>query len=134
MKNAWWLDIGRLSIGVGVGLITYVVIAWVYIYIWLRIFIFYRQNSKMKWNFMVSHSSWQVPVYIAEITPKNHRGGFTSAQQVKLMPCRWSSIISNSLIFIPFFFLMCLVDVKSRLRPCIFHWKYYFLACFNSDW
>ncbi|KAJ6996110.1 sugar transporter ERD6-like 11 isoform X1 [Populus alba x Populus x berolinensis] len=46
-KNAWWLDIGRLSIGVGVGLITYV-----------------------------------VPVYIAEITPKNHRGGFTSGQQL----------------------------------------------------
>lgn len=46
-KDAWWLDIGRLLIGVGVGLITYV-----------------------------------VPVYIAEITPMNHRGGFTSAQQL----------------------------------------------------
>lgn len=48
-KDAWWLDIGRLLIGVGVGLITYV-----------------------------------VPVYIAEITPKNHRGGFTSAQQLMI--------------------------------------------------
>jgi hypothetical protein len=75
---------------------------YIYIYILLLIFIFYWQNSKMKWNF-ICHSSWQVPVYIAEITPKNHRGGFTSAQQVKLMPCRWSSILSNSLIFIPFF-------------------------------
>ncbi|GLT90365.1 hypothetical protein SLE2022_083020 [Rubroshorea leprosula] len=46
-KDALWLYIGRLSIGVGVGIITYV-----------------------------------VPVYIAEITPKDLRGGFTSANQL----------------------------------------------------
>ncbi|XP_038715690.1 sugar transporter ESL1-like isoform X3 [Tripterygium wilfordii] len=48
-KGAWWLDIGRLSLGFGIGLITYV-----------------------------------VPVYVAEITPTNLRGTFTSANQAKL--------------------------------------------------
>ncbi|KAF2287954.1 hypothetical protein GH714_003439 [Hevea brasiliensis] len=46
-KDAWWLDIGRLLIGLGAGLLTYV-----------------------------------VPVYVAEITPKNLRGRFTSAHQM----------------------------------------------------
>ncbi|XP_024187039.1 sugar transporter ESL1 isoform X1 [Rosa chinensis] len=46
-QNAWWLDLGRLSVGFGVGLICYV-----------------------------------VPVYIAEITPKDLRGRFTSATQL----------------------------------------------------
>ncbi|XP_039032253.1 sugar transporter ERD6-like 5 isoform X2 [Hibiscus syriacus] len=46
-KNALWLDIGRLLIGIGVGVICYV-----------------------------------VPVYIAEITPKSHRGSFASANQL----------------------------------------------------
>ncbi|GMY21373.1 sugar transporter ERD6-like 5 isoform X1 [Fagus crenata] len=50
-KNAWWLDLGRLSVGIGIGIICYVVI----------------------------------PVYIAEIAPKNLRGQFTSANQ--LMSC-----------------------------------------------
>ncbi|XP_065618555.1 sugar transporter ESL1 isoform X2 [Quercus suber] len=49
-KNAWWLDLGRLSLGIGNGLIGYA-----------------------------------VPVYIAEITPKNLRGGFSNASQ--LMVC-----------------------------------------------
>ncbi|KAG6646529.1 hypothetical protein I3843_Q031600 [Carya illinoinensis] len=48
-KNAWWLDLGRLSIGIGVGIICFV-----------------------------------VPVYIAEITPKNIRGQFTSAAQLMI--------------------------------------------------
>ncbi|XP_039032279.1 sugar transporter ESL1-like isoform X1 [Hibiscus syriacus] len=46
-KNALWLDIGRLLIGIGGGVICYV-----------------------------------VPVYIAEITPKSHRGSFASANQL----------------------------------------------------
>ncbi|KAK8576335.1 hypothetical protein V6N13_090809 [Hibiscus sabdariffa] len=46
-KNALWLDVGRLLIGVGVAVICYV-----------------------------------VPVYIAEITPKTHRGSFASANQL----------------------------------------------------
>ncbi|KAK8633722.1 hypothetical protein V6N13_014561 [Hibiscus sabdariffa] len=46
-KNALWLDIGRLLIGIGVAVICYV-----------------------------------VPVYIAEITPKSHRGSFASANQL----------------------------------------------------
>ncbi|XP_031261557.1 sugar transporter ERD6-like 5 isoform X1 [Pistacia vera] len=45
-KDAWSLDLGRLSLGIGIGLIAYV-----------------------------------APVYIAEITPKNIRGGFTAANQ-----------------------------------------------------
>uniref|UniRef100_A0A2N9IUQ7 Major facilitator superfamily (MFS) profile domain-containing protein n=1 Tax=Fagus sylvatica TaxID=28930 RepID=A0A2N9IUQ7_FAGSY len=48
-KNAWWLDLGRLSLGFANGLIAYV-----------------------------------VPIYIAEITPKNLRGGFTSANQLMI--------------------------------------------------
>ncbi|XP_038715689.1 sugar transporter ESL1-like isoform X2 [Tripterygium wilfordii] len=48
-KGAWWLDIGRLSLGFGIGLITYV-----------------------------------VPVYVAEITPTNLRGTFTSANQLMI--------------------------------------------------
>ncbi|XP_039029245.1 sugar transporter ESL1-like isoform X1 [Hibiscus syriacus] len=46
-ENAFWLDIGRLLIGIGVAIICYV-----------------------------------VPVYIAEITPKSHRGSFASANQL----------------------------------------------------
>ncbi|KAL4375856.1 hypothetical protein GQ457_02G035560 [Hibiscus cannabinus] len=46
-KNALWLDIGRLSIGIGVSVTCYV-----------------------------------VPVYIAEIAPKSHRGSFASANQL----------------------------------------------------
>lgn len=46
-KDALWLDIGRLLLGIGVGIITYV-----------------------------------IPVYIAEITPKNLRGGFAFANQL----------------------------------------------------
>ncbi|XP_060668382.1 sugar transporter ERD6-like 5 isoform X2 [Ziziphus jujuba] len=46
-SNDWWLDSGRLSLGIANGLIHYV-----------------------------------VPVYIAEITPKNFRGRFTSANQL----------------------------------------------------
>ncbi|GMY21374.1 sugar transporter ERD6-like 5 isoform X2 [Fagus crenata] len=48
-KNAWLLNLGRLSMGIGVGILCYV-----------------------------------VPVYIAEITPKNLRGLFTSANQLML--------------------------------------------------
>ncbi|KAK9017057.1 hypothetical protein V6N11_079544 [Hibiscus sabdariffa] len=46
-KNALWLDVGRLLIGIGVAVLCYV-----------------------------------VPVYIAEITPKSHRGSFASANQL----------------------------------------------------
>nr|XP_011466332.1 PREDICTED: sugar transporter ERD6-like 17 isoform X1 [Fragaria vesca subsp. vesca] len=46
-QNAWWLDLGRLSVGFGVGIICYV-----------------------------------VPIYIAEITPRDLRGAFTSATQL----------------------------------------------------
>ncbi|XP_040372348.1 sugar transporter ERD6-like 5 isoform X2 [Rosa chinensis] len=48
-QSAWWLDIGRFSLGVGIAIICYV-----------------------------------VPVYIAEITPKDLRGRFTSAHQAKI--------------------------------------------------
>ncbi|KAK8508853.1 hypothetical protein V6N12_034955 [Hibiscus sabdariffa] len=46
-RDALWLDIGRLSIGIGIGMICYV-----------------------------------VPVYIAEITPKSHRGSFSTSNQL----------------------------------------------------
>lgn len=49
LKDAWWLDLGRLSIGCGIGLLSYV-----------------------------------VPVYIAEVTPKNLRGGFTTVHQLMI--------------------------------------------------
>ncbi|KAL0397585.1 UNVERIFIED_CONTAM: Sugar transporter ERD6-like 5 [Sesamum calycinum] len=55
-KNAWWLDMGRLSTGFGIGLLSYV-----------------------------------VPVYIAEITPKNLRGVFTAVNQ--LMICFGASVM-----------------------------------------
>ncbi|KAG8391227.1 hypothetical protein BUALT_Bualt01G0165900 [Buddleja alternifolia] len=55
-KNAWWLDVGRISTGFGIGLLSYV-----------------------------------VPVYIAEITPKNLRGAFTAANQ--LMICCGVSVM-----------------------------------------
>ncbi|XP_062004378.1 sugar transporter ERD6-like 5 [Rosa rugosa] len=48
-QNAWWLDLGRLSVGFGFAIICYV-----------------------------------VPVYIAEITPKDLRGRFTSACQLMI--------------------------------------------------
>ncbi|XP_040372344.1 sugar transporter ESL1 isoform X2 [Rosa chinensis] len=48
-QNAWWLDLGRLSVGFGFAVLCYV-----------------------------------VPVYIAEITPKDLRGRFTSACQLMI--------------------------------------------------
>ncbi|KAJ9131528.1 hypothetical protein P3X46_035183 [Hevea brasiliensis] len=48
-KDAFWLDLGRFSLGCGIGLLSYV-----------------------------------VPVYIAEIAPKNIRGAFTSLNQVMI--------------------------------------------------
>ncbi|XP_050281718.1 sugar transporter ERD6-like 9 [Quercus robur] len=48
-KNIWWLDLGRLSLGIGIGIFSYV-----------------------------------VPVYIAEVTPKNLRGPFASANELLL--------------------------------------------------
>ncbi|XP_039032288.1 sugar transporter ESL1-like [Hibiscus syriacus] len=46
-ENAFWIDIGRLFIGIGVSILCYV-----------------------------------VPVYIAEITPKSHRGSFASSNML----------------------------------------------------
>ncbi|KAL0005801.1 hypothetical protein SO802_013362 [Lithocarpus litseifolius] len=46
-KNIWWLDLGRLSLGIGIGIFCFV-----------------------------------VPVYIAEVTPKNLRGPFASANEL----------------------------------------------------
>ncbi|XP_048325020.2 sugar transporter ESL1 isoform X2 [Ziziphus jujuba] len=53
-KNAWWLDFGRLLLGFAYALLHYVVVA----------------------------IQRQIPVYIAEITPKGLRGRFTSANQL----------------------------------------------------
>ncbi|XP_048325024.2 sugar transporter ESL1 isoform X7 [Ziziphus jujuba] len=55
-KNAWWLDFGRLLLGFAYALLHYVVVA----------------------------IQRQIPVYIAEITPKGLRGRFTSANQAQL--------------------------------------------------
>ncbi|KAK9161406.1 hypothetical protein Syun_007747 [Stephania yunnanensis] len=48
-EDAWWLDLGRLCVGLGVGFISYA-----------------------------------VPVFIAEITPKNLRGSFTTVHQLMI--------------------------------------------------
>ena len=77
-QGAWSLDLGRLLIGCGVGVLSYVVIAVVAscnfkIYVSLLIHMLAKDVSSIK---------KQVPVYIAEITPKNLRGGFTAVNQV----------------------------------------------------
>ncbi|KAA8545061.1 hypothetical protein F0562_019840 [Nyssa sinensis] len=53
-KGAWSLDLGRLFMGCGIGLLSYV------------------------------SAAKQVPVYIAEITPKDLRGGFATVHQVMI--------------------------------------------------
>ena len=56
------------------GLLSYVVSCWIAIQM-----IIFHVNNKI---YYVSDSN-QVPIYIAEITPKNLRGGFTTVHQVK---------------------------------------------------
>lgn len=73
-KDAWWLDLGRLSLGIGVGLFSYV-----------------------------------IPVYIAEITPKTCRGGFTFANQL-MMNCGISLVyILGNIILWRTLALLCVV-------------------------
>ncbi|KAA8545058.1 hypothetical protein F0562_019843 [Nyssa sinensis] len=67
-KSAWWLDIGRLSLGYGIGLLSYV-----------------------------------VPVYIAEITPKNLRGAFTTVVTWRILAL--IGIIRCLLQFLGLFFI-----------------------------
>ncbi|KAK7849905.1 sugar transporter erd6-like 12 [Quercus suber] len=57
-KNAWWLDLGRLSLGVGNGIFCYA-----------------TQNND---QFLITN---QVSVDIAKITRQNLRGQFTSANE-----------------------------------------------------
>lgn len=73
-KVPWCLDIGRLLVGFGMGLLSYVVSHWVAIL--MVIF-----NVHKKFNCIPVCN--QVPIYIAEITPKNLRGGFTTVHQVE---------------------------------------------------
>lgn len=72
------LNIGRLFLGFGVGLISYVVI-----HLKILIFTFRVVNGVILQHFvwLIDHDI-QVPVYIAEITPKTFRGGFSFTNQV----------------------------------------------------
>lgn len=76
-KGAWLLDLGRFLVGYGIGLLSYVVQALEFdFYIWLLL------NVTLEAEGICICYSKQVPVYIAEITPKNLRGGFTAVNQV----------------------------------------------------
>ena len=75
MQNAWWLDLGRLSMGFGVGLICYVVLRI------LQYILLSKVNNKTH-DINQNPINKQVSVYIAEISPKELRGRFTSASQV----------------------------------------------------
>lgn len=76
-KGVWFLDVGRFSVGYGIGLLSYVVLALEFdFYIWLLL------NVTLEAEGICICNSKQVPVYIAEITPKNLRGGFTAVNQV----------------------------------------------------
>ncbi|KAI8547851.1 hypothetical protein RHMOL_Rhmol07G0227600 [Rhododendron molle] len=84
-KGAWLLDLGRFLVGYGIGLLSYVVQALEFdFYIWLLL------NVTLEAEGICICNSKQVPVYIAEITPKNLRGGFTAVNQ--LMICIGVSI------------------------------------------
>lgn len=76
-KVAWLLDLGRFSVGYGIGLLSYVVHDLEFDFcIWLLL------NVSLEAASLCICNSKQVPVYIAEITPKNLRGGFTAVNQV----------------------------------------------------
>ena len=74
-KEAWWLDLGRLSLGYGIGLLSYVVSTLLFVF-GINLLLIVTLDGVCILNFK------QVPVYIAEITPKNIRGGFTTVNQV----------------------------------------------------
>lgn len=77
LKNVWWLCIGRLAMGFGVGFVSFVVTDW-----WLSIR--HRFDSLLdKTNWSKILNLMQVPVYVAEITPKNLRGALTAGYQVQ---------------------------------------------------
>ncbi|XP_059652554.1 sugar transporter ERD6-like 5 [Cornus florida] len=76
-KGAWWLDIGRLSLGIGVGINYYV-----------------------------------ASVYIAEITPKNIRGGCSSFNPL-------SQLIGMSLVFFVGNFITWRFLALIGIVPCL---------------
>lgn len=69
------LDLGRFSLGYGIGLLSYVVHA-----LEFDFYISLLLNVTLK-GICICNCK-QVPIYIAEITPKNLRGGFTTVNQV----------------------------------------------------
>lgn len=78
IQNALWLDLGRMLLGFAVGIYYYVVLFGINIL--SSVFQLDIQKRKKKLQILIAE---QVPVYIAEITPKNLRGGFTSSTEVK---------------------------------------------------
>ncbi|KAM7280741.1 hypothetical protein ACFE04_007875 [Oxalis oulophora] len=67
------LDIGRISIGFSVGLVSYV-----------KTLNFLMCSVRLKLGKLNQSRMEKVPVYIAEIAPKNVRGGFTLANQLMI--------------------------------------------------
>lgn len=75
----------------------------------------------------------QVPVYIAEITPKNLRGGFTNVHQVKKKTLNDLEINVNSTLIHLLMACFAVDDMLWRVIN-ISNWSFYKLAGFGSFW
>lgn len=75
----------------------------------------------------------QVPVYIAEITPKNLRGGFTTVHQVEPKSLKDLEINVNSTLIHTLMACSAVDDMLWRVIN-ISNWSFCKLAGFGSYW
>ncbi|XP_030934190.1 sugar transporter ERD6-like 5 isoform X3 [Quercus lobata] len=76
--------------------------------------------------------SYVVPIYIAEITPKKLRGGFTTVHQVRQNSYEYGNHVSHC----PVHLLIATHTVDDLLWGIvnIFNWSFCEMANFGSDW
>jgi SP family facilitated glucose transporter-like MFS transporter 8 len=80
MQGAFSLDMGRFFTGYGIGIFSYAVNRF-----HLRIVLIFYDDINFKMFTPFSNVDRQVPIFIAEIAPKNLRGGLTTLNQVGQM-------------------------------------------------
>lgn len=105
MQSALLLDVGRFFTGYGIGVFSYVVINPLNHFFFLSLskrynfnftFFFFGKLYWYLWNNVYENS--QVPVYIAEISPKNLRGALTTLNQLMIVIGSSVSFLVGSLI------------------------------------
>lgn len=80
IQGAFSLDIGRVFTGYGIGVFSYVVNLFNQ-----RMVLIHYDDINFKMFTPFSNVDQQVPIFIAEIAPKNLRGGLTTLNQVGQM-------------------------------------------------